>query len=158
MSHRRFRDHWRPEVLGALLATAGLYQIVDWARKGLGGMRGQPRGLKDPAVGLGDFRVELGLDRWTLGADLGTTHEVGGFIWILVEGPLPSLSRGKMETRNKTLAFYLPPGPPGTYRFWIVSSRKRVETMHSLQRRIATAVIAGEFHVPIHSEGDRPTS
>jgi hypothetical protein len=43
------------------------------------------------------------------------------------------------------LAFSLDLGPPGTYRFWLVHSRRRRETTCSLSRKASNAIAMGEY-------------
>lgn len=70
--------------LAALVAAAGLYQIVDWLRTGLKQVRGAAPTAR-LAPGAGEIHLDTAWERWDLIADLHA--EAGQVCWLLLEGP-----------------------------------------------------------------------
>lgn len=125
--------------LTALIAAAGLYQIIDWARSGakrLGGAQTKP--LRDAHAG--EIRLQTEADLWKLVADLKLEQA-----WVLVEGP-GFAQAAASQPGESPLVFKMPPGQRGTYRFWLMESRSKQETTRSLGKKLARAIAAGEFH------------
>lgn len=129
--------------LAALLAAAGIYQIVDWVRAGVSRARGSGPGA-GRAAGAGEVHLDIAGERWDLIADINQFP--GQVCWLLVQGPHTQVAAATAQPGGP-LAFSLEPGPPGTYRFWLFSSGKRKETVRSLLGKTSRAVAAGEFRV-----------
>jgi hypothetical protein len=127
----------------ALLAAAGIYQIAGWLRAGLERMRRGVASVPVPA-GAGEIRLDTEGSAWTLRADL--LVEPGSICWLLLQGPADQVARATGMHDGK-LVFDLRPGPPGTYRFVLVASKRHRETSRSLARKAAKALAAGEFRV-----------
>ncbi len=127
--------------LAALLAAAGLYQIVDWVRAGIKQVRGPEPGPR-LSPGAGEIHLDTGGERWDLIADLQA--EAGQVCWLLLEGPRSQVAAATSQT-GLPLAFSLEPGPPGIYRFWVFGALRGKETVRSLSRKLTKALAAGEF-------------
>jgi len=130
--------------LAALLAAAGAYQIAEWLQAGVRKVRQSQAGAKVARAQAvaGEIRVETEGTRWTLTADLHV--EPGSTVWLWLTGPREQTAVA-LPRAGSPLAFSLDPGPPGTYRFWLVPSRRRQETTRSLSRKASNAIAMGEF-------------
>lgn len=130
--------------LAALLAAAGVYQIVDWVRTGVTRARGHAPAPRRPA-GVGEIRLDTAGERWDVIADLRTGP--GQVCWLLLSGPRSQVAAATSQPGHP-LAFSLESGPPGIYRFWVFSAGKRRETVQTLEQKVGRAIVAGEFRVP----------
>ncbi|MBI6546005.1 MAG: hypothetical protein HY692_04370 [Cyanobacteria bacterium NC_groundwater_1444_Ag_S-0.65um_54_12] len=130
----------------ALAAVASLWGLLEWL--GLRATTRRERPTKDSqATTKGEIWLEQVAANWILWVNIALSP--GMAIWLLIEGPNYREVRSAITQPNdhSTLAFFLPIGLPGTYRFWVIASRRRTESVRTLTKKLGHARAAGEFSV-----------